>query len=745
MELSRGYQNLGVTPASLSSCLNSIANGPVWCLRRNLGSYWPRPDMSGLGLARASAYRFLASRAMNSSMVGNSSSSWNFLLEATRGRWRRDLVFRCRGGPRPSDRDLGLAVALIGRGGSHLLGPGGLGLVVAHKDWVVIDRMTYATMESNLHRVSERLKKKYNNLTTTKAGKDTTDTRRTVVNLSDETLSPEEITVLAKGGNYAVTPRLVPIEDITANIESGIRNLSSNATEEIRRETARVLQHVAPPKSNLSGEERKAIKTLNEKDNIVILAADKGNATVVLNTEDYMQKNSSIPTEIQRTIKKSEALPPRLYGLPKIHKQDVPLRPIVNAIGSPTYALAKYLSNLLKPSVGKTSSYIRDSSHFIEKIQTLKTRPGDIMVSFDVVSLFTRVPIIKTIDLLKNIFPEDIVALFQLVLTTTYFQWNGDFYEQTDGVAMGSPLSPMVANFYMESFEDTTLKATTRRPECWFRYVDDTFVVWRHGEPALRDFLNHLNGVHKQIQFTMELESDGRLPFLDVLVHRKPDGTLGHSVYRKPTHTDRYLHKSSNHHPGQKRAMMKTLIERAQKISEPQHLRQEMAHLRAALSSNGYSAPEIRRAMHPRRDLNGPSQSHTLVQQKKKGTVFLPYHQNVTDRIGKILKRHDVDTVFLPTQQVRNMLRSVKDKRDKLVAAGVYRIPCSCGAVYIGTTQRSVKTRLVEHERNCRLGQLDKSAVAEHAFQDGRHDIQFRETDILSNTSNYFPAYSGSD
>ncbi|KAJ4425918.1 hypothetical protein ANN_27544 [Periplaneta americana] len=205
--------------------------------------------------------------------------------------------------------------------------------------------------------------------------------------------------------------------------------------------------------------------------------------------------------------------------------------------------------------------------HFIEKIQTLKTRPGDIMVSFDVVSLFTRVPIIETIELLKNIFPEDIVALFQLVLTTTYFQWNGDFYEQTDGVAMGSPLSPMVANFYMESFEDTTLKATTRRPECWFRYVDDTFVVWRHGEPALRDFLNHLNGVHKQIQFTMELESDGRLPFLDVLVHRKPDGTLGHSVYRKPTHTDRYLHKSSNHHPGQKRAMMKTLIERAQKIS----------------------------------------------------------------------------------------------------------------------------------------------------------------------------------
>ncbi|KAJ4451782.1 hypothetical protein ANN_03254 [Periplaneta americana] len=206
------------------------------------------------------------------------------------------------------------------------------------EDWGNIDRMTYVTMESNLHRVSERLKKKYNNLTTTKAVTDTTDTRRTVVNLSDAMLSPEEITVLVKGGNYVVTPWTVPIEDIIANIESGIRNLSSDA---IRRD----------------------------------------------------------PT------------------------------PIVNAIGSPMYTLAKYLSNLLKPFVGKTSSYIKDSSHFIEKIQTLRTQPGDIMVSFDVVSLFTRVPIKETIELLKNIFPEDIVVLFQLVLTTTYFQWNEDFYE----------------------------------------------------------------------------------------------------------------------------------------------------------------------------------------------------------------------------------------------------------------------------------------------------------------------------
>ncbi|KAJ4426382.1 hypothetical protein ANN_27196 [Periplaneta americana] len=84
------------------------------------------------------------------------------------------------------------------------------------------------------------------------------------------------------------------------------------------------------------------------------------------------------------------------------------------------------------------------------------------------------------------------------------------------------------------------------------------------------------------------------------------------------------------------------------------------------------------------------------------------------------------------------MLRSSKDKRDKLLSAGVYRIPCSCGKVYIGTTQWSVRTRLTEHNRNCRLGHIDKSAVAAHAYQEGDHNIRFKDMDILSTTTHFF-------
>jgi retron-type reverse transcriptase len=128
------------------------------------------------------------------------------------------------------------------------------------------------------------------------------------------------------------------------------------------------------------------------------------------------------------------------------------------------------------------------------------------MVSFDVVSLFTKVPVEDSLSLLSQHFTEDILALFKLVLTSTYFCVNDQYLEQTDGVAMGSPLSPVIANFFMEEFEERALNQATLKPTCWYRYVDDTFVIWPHGKTSLTDFLEHLNGQHKNIQFTMAIE-----------------------------------------------------------------------------------------------------------------------------------------------------------------------------------------------------------------------------------------------
>jgi hypothetical protein len=114
---------------------------------------------------------------------------------------------------------------------------------------------------------------------------------------------------------------------------------------------------------------------------------------------------------------------------------------------------------------------------------------------------------------------------------------------------MGSLLSPVIANFYMEDYKNVMLKSAPLKPRRWFRYVDDTFVIWPHGPDKLKDFLHHLNSIHQSIHITMESESEGYLPFLDLDIYRRPDGSLGHKVHCKPMHANVYLNAMSPSSP----------------------------------------------------------------------------------------------------------------------------------------------------------------------------------------------------
>lgn len=146
-------------------------------------------------------------------------------------------------------------------------------------------------------------------------------------------------------------------------------------------------------------------------------------------------------------------------------------------------------------------------------------------------------------------FHEPVVELFKYVLRSTYFLYNGTFYEQVDGVAMGSPLSSVIADFYMEVFEKVALETAIYQPSLYKRYVDDTFVIWTHCLDKLTDFIILLNDFHVNIKFTIELEQWGKLLFLVIMISKHQDGTLGHNEYRKSTHTNLYLNSLSHHHP----------------------------------------------------------------------------------------------------------------------------------------------------------------------------------------------------
>ena len=209
------------------------------------------------------------------------------------------------------------------------------------------------------------------------------DKRKVVRNLSERSLTESETNVLALGLNFAVAPKAVPVVDIIAAVECTANELPEETALEFRVEVKKCLQNAKKPRSNLSKEQREALKKLKEDESIVILPADKGNATVIMNKEDYEKKMEDIldgsdyavvkanPTpklekklngllrelwekeEINKTgydrLRATYSATPQLYGLPKIHKPEVPLRPIVSSIDSPTYNLAKFLTRIVSP------------------------------------------------------------------------------------------------------------------------------------------------------------------------------------------------------------------------------------------------------------------------------------------------------------------------------------------------------------------------------------------------------------
>ena len=134
-------------------------------------------------------------------------------------------------------------------------------------------------------------------------------------------------------------------------------------------------------------------------------------------------------------------------------------------------------------------------------------------MSFDIVSLYTMIPIYEAIDAIKDIIYFDTTLLVRTCLKFTYLSYHGNIYKEIHGVAMGSPLSPIITNIYMKNFEMKAINFFLITIDEWKRYVNDIFAKWHHGIEKLHEFLAHLNSLSQHIQFTIEIENNGKLPF----------------------------------------------------------------------------------------------------------------------------------------------------------------------------------------------------------------------------------------
>ena len=159
---------------------------------------------------------------------------------------------------------------------------------------------------------------------------------------------------------------------------------------------------------------------------------------------------------------------------------------------------------------------------------------------------------------------------------------------------MGSPLGPALANIFVGYYE-SKLFQTTSKPEMYYRYMDDTFVVFSN-EDECDLFLDSLNSLQPSLRFTFEKESNLALPFLDVLVEKSPSKFIT-SIYRKPTFTGLYLRWNSFSPPKRKTNLILTLTHRALAICSPEKLSSELNKIKSILLTNGYPEHVIKSFM----------------------------------------------------------------------------------------------------------------------------------------------------
>ncbi|KAK5644613.1 hypothetical protein RI129_005913 [Pyrocoelia pectoralis] len=380
---------------------------------------------------------------------------------------------------------------------------------------------------------------------------------------------------------------------------------------------------------------------------------------------------------------------------------------------------------------------IKNSLNLTSKISSITLPPSFSMVSFDVKNLFPSIPSNECIQLVSEHLSSThlsddqytcIITLLKLCIHQNFFKFNNQCYTQIDGLAMGSNLSPLLAEIFMNNLESNhiaTSKFYTDHVIFWGRYVDDVICIHSADDSGVNNFLNELNGIHPNVQFTIEKESNNTLPFLDLLLHKSPQ-KITFSIYRKPTTTDNMIPYDSVHPITHKMAGLHSLLYRLHNIPMlASHFIEELNIIKQMALNNGYPialveklSRRIKHSINPTR--LSPISSHN----PNRIYRSLTFYPNISYPIQQIFKHHRIHISFSNKFTLRSSLVKNKDRSNKLESSGIYQLNChSCPSMYIGQTGRWFSSRIKEHVKSIKNNNFDKkSAFAEHILKTG-HDF----------------------
>ena len=629
---------------------------------------------------------------------------------------------------------------------------------LSNDDLTKLKKFTAMTTEKLVERKKKANSQELNRLISKRYG---TLPSRKITNLSTYKLTEEEEFTLCLGLNFSLPPARSDREDIFAGFEMFYNQIRKHKpVDSIKGKAfkANLLSCAHGYSVNYketgfeldAKEIRKTVRLLKQNKAIVITKPDKGSGTVVLDHSDYVRKMRNIiddttkfkhlgaSEKCDKTTKHEDILRkflkdlkgkgelskhnfeliwpigsqcPRLYGLPKTHKRDIPLRPILSLVGSAQHKLAKFLNFLLEPVTRKFSQYtVQDSFTFVDMIR--KTPAKDTyMVSFDVKSLFTNVPLEETIEICANelynnnsnikLSKSNFIKLMYMATSGIEFCFDGQMYSQVDGVVMGSPLGPTLANIIMGHLEAEFFNKNDF-PLMYCRYVDDCFLLFHNKNDCDRMFRD-FNCLHPSIQFTMEAEDNNKLAFLDVLIQRNNNEFLT-SIYRKTTFTGEYINFHSYCSRRRKTNLIRTLVDRAMKICSSELLQTELDNISTILEGNGFPKQLVFNTMQRRMDENkspkiGPQLDAIPLKLPFLGEKSYTMEKHIKSSVRQCYNSASARIIF---SSKPNFTPANKDPIPLFNKSFVvYHFRCHCGNDYIGQTARRFVVRLNEHVPKC--------------------------------------------
>jgi hypothetical protein len=597
--------------------------------------------------------------------------------------------------------------------------------------------------------------------------------KKKVVVIGETSITKDEENFLSLGRKFKVTKQKADIEELVYGVEEALQQMEDKERlKEVRNQVVKLVKNVPRRnKCNLRENEIKGLRSLKYRKDIVIEQADKGGAVVVMEKEWYKEKLknlnddtyedvSEVGEEEEENIKKQimeegkkkgfsklldeQGKLPRMKGFPKIHKEEVKLRPVLDCRGNIMELLEKKIKriaeSLKEEQESRSVVNSTEVKKLLENLGTIKERT--LMFSVDVKSMFPsmkREEILKIIDKLmkdKRIEKwnkERMKKAVSFIWDNSYCKISDKIVKMKDGLSIGSCISPVMADLVMNEWEKLVIEKGKDKLLAFCRYVDDCFGVWKGTREQLEGFINDIDDEERGIKLEKEIEKNGVLNFLDLSIVRKEKGSFVTSWYQKECAAGIYCHKRSEVDDGTKMNFIKNMEEKIKIITmEEDQKEKDLDKLWEQLRGNGY---EDRDKHKIRKRKKKDTKNEEEQKEEQRRWYGIESAGEISNKIRRILRREGIKTYKKGGEKILDIVRNKKKKSKDAKQKGViYQVPCEeCDRVYIGETKKRLKDRLRQHKDDVRL-KRDTNAIYKHVMESD-HEINWEGATVIEQES----------